>query len=123
MELTTLLNGTQLVPQNVYKFQFQVKHFQLIGNFFPDFETFWYQAIHTLYDYMLKLLSIDSTPKILLLMVVILWSVLESFNFPFSFRQDAFVEKVKTIETDDTEKEVAEWLQQLDGGRGALVAW
>ena len=73
---------------------------------------------------MLKLLSIDSTPKILLLMVVTLRSVLESFNFPFSFRQDAFVEKVKTIEgLDDTEKEVAEWLQQLDGGRGALVAW
>lgn len=51
MELTTLLNGTQLVPQNVYKFQFQVKHFQLIGNFFPDFETFWYQAIHTIWLY------------------------------------------------------------------------
>jgi len=107
----------------VYKFQFQSKNFQLIGNFFPDFETSFDIRLSILYDYMLKLLSIDSTPKILLLMVVTLRSVLESFNFPFSFRQDAFVEKVKTIETDDTEKEVAEWLQQLDGGRGALVAW
>lgn len=95
MELITLRNGTQLVPQNVYKFQFQSKNFQLMGNFFPDFETSFDIRLSILYDYMTIC----------------------------CFRQDAFIEKDKTMEMDDTEKEVAEWLQQLDGGRGALVAW